>query len=124
MPRQHPKDFRGRTVWLVLESREDYETEWAAIRAVASRLNVGAETVRKWMRRSEIDAGVRPGLSSADQAEICQLKKEKQELRRANEILRTASAFFAGELGRPTTRWSNMSTHIVRVSGFSRSVEC
>ena len=104
MPRQYPKDFRDRTVRLVMESREDYETEWAAIQVVASRLNVGAETLRKWMRRSEIDAGVRPGVSSADQAEIRRLKKEVSELRRANEILRTASAFFAAELDRPTTR--------------------
>jgi transposase len=95
MPRQYPKDFRDRAVRLVTESKEDYETEWAAIQVVASRLNVGAETLRKWMRRSEIDAGVRPGVSSADQAEIRRLKKEVSELRRANEILRTASAFFA-----------------------------
>ena len=104
MPRQYPKDFRDRAVRLVMESKEDYETEWAAIQVVASRLNVGAETLRKWMRRSEIDAGVRPGVSSPDQAEIRRLKKEVSELRRANEILRTASAFFAAELDRPTTR--------------------
>jgi transposase len=104
MPRQYPKDFRDRAVRLVTESREDHETEWATIQVVASRLNVGAETLRKWMRRSEIDAGVRPGVSTADQAEIRRLKKENQELRRANEILRTASAFFAAELDSPTTR--------------------
>ena len=104
IPRKYPKDFRDRAVRLVVESREDYETEWAAIQVVASRLNVGAETVRKWMRRSEFDAGVRPGVSSADQAEIRRLKKENQELRRAKKSLRTASAFFAAELGRPTTR--------------------
>ena len=104
MPRQCPRDFRERAVRLVVESREDYETEWAAIQVVASRLNVGAETVRKWMRRSEIDAGFRPGVSSADQAEIRRLKKENQELRRANKILCKASAFFAAELDRPTAR--------------------
>lgn len=104
MPRQYPKDFRDRAVRLVTESKEDHVTEWAAIQVVASRLNVGAETLRKWMQRCEIDAGVRPGVSSADQAEIRRLKKEVSELRRANEILRTASAFFAAELDRPTTR--------------------
>ena len=98
MPRQYPQDFRDRAVRLVTESREDHETEWAAIQIVASRLSVGAETLRKWMRRSEIDAGVRPGVSTADQAEIRRLKKEVTELKRANEILRTASAFGA----RPT----------------------
>jgi transposase len=104
MPRQYPKDFRDRAVRLVTESREDHETEWAAIQIVASRLSVGAETLRKWMRRSEIDAGVRPGVSTADQAEIRRLKKEVSELRRANEILRTASAFFAAELDRRASR--------------------
>ena len=57
MPRQYPKEFRDPAVRLVTESREDHETEWAAIQIVASWLNVGAETLRKWMRRSEIDAG-------------------------------------------------------------------
>lgn len=76
MPRQYPQEFSDRAVRLVTESREDHETEWAGIQIVASRLNVGAETLRKWMRRSEIDAGVRPGVSTADQAEIRRLKKE------------------------------------------------
>ena len=89
---------------LVTESREDHETEWAAIQIFASRLIVGAETLRKWTRRSEIDAGVRPGVSTADQAEIRRLKKEVTEFRRANEILRTASAFFAAKLDRPASR--------------------
>lgn len=80
-------------VRLVTESKEEHETEWAAIQAVAGRLNVGAERERKWMRRSEIDAGVRPGISSDDQAEIRRLKRVGSELRRANEILRKASAF-------------------------------
>ena len=63
-------------------------------RRVASRLGVGGETLRKWSRRAEIDGGVRPGVSSAEQAEIPKLRKEVTELRRANDILRTASAFF------------------------------
>ncbi len=88
MPRQYPKDFGDRAVRLVTESREDHETEWAAIQVVASRLNVGAETLRKWMRRFEIDAGVRPGVSTADQAEIRRLKKEVSELRRATGLHR------------------------------------
>lgn len=104
MPRQYPKDFRGRAVRLVSESLEDHETAWAAIQVVASRSNVATEALRKWMLRSEIDAGVCPGVSTADQAEIRWLKKEVSELRRASEILRTASAFFAAEPNRPTTR--------------------
>jgi transposase len=91
-------------VRLVTESRENHETEWAAIQVFAGLLNMGAETLRKWMRRSEIDAGVRPGVPESKNTEIRRLKKENQELRRTNEILRTASAFFAAELDRPATK--------------------
>lgn len=104
MPRQYPNDFRDRAVRLVVQSKEDHETEWAAIQVVASRMGVSSEVLRRWMRQADVDAGVRPGVSTAEQAEIRRLKKENQELRRANEILRTASAFFAAELDRPTTR--------------------
>ena len=96
MPKQYPKDFRDRAVRLVLESKESHETEWSAIQGVASRLGVGGETLRQWMRRAEIDARVRPGASSAEHAEIRKLKKKVAELRRANDILRT-SAYFARE---------------------------
>src|SRR5215208_8261363 len=65
---------------------------------------VNSETLRKWLRRSEVDAGTRPGVTTEEQAEIRRLKKENAELRRANEILRTASAFFAAELDRPAPR--------------------
>jgi transposase len=82
----------------------EYETEWAAIQAVSSRLGVNSETLRKWLRRSEVDAGTRPGTTSEELAEIRRLKKENAELRRTNEILRTASAFFAAELDRPASR--------------------
>ena len=85
-------------------SNENYETEWAAIQEVAGPINLGAGTLRKWMCRSEIDAGFRPGVSGADQAEIRGLKNEVSELRRANEILRTGSALSAAEFDRPTTR--------------------
>jgi transposase len=78
--------------------------EYAAIRHVAARLGVGAETLRKWRRRSEVDSGSRPGVTSAEHAEIRALKRENAELRRANEILKAASAFFAAELDRPTAR--------------------
>ena len=104
MPRQYPKDFRDWAVRLVVESREDHETEWSAIQVVASRMGVSSEALRRWMRQADVDAGVRPGVSTAEQAEIRRLKKENQELRRANEILRTASVFFAAELDCPTTR--------------------
>src|SRR5215203_5968980 len=105
MPKQFPAEFRQRALRLLGEARqqEQYETEWAAIQAVASRLGVNSETLRKWLRRSEVDAGTRPGTTSEELAEIRRLKRENAELRRVNEILRTASAFFAAELDRPRT---------------------
>ena len=104
MPKQYPRDFSERAVRLVAETRPDHETEWSAIRQVATRLGVGPETLRKWVRQAEVNAGLRPGVSESENAEIRQLKREVTELRRANEILRTASAFFAAEPGRPASR--------------------
>ncbi|MCA1675542.1 MAG: hypothetical protein LC799_26280 [Actinobacteria bacterium] len=74
-------------------------------RAVAQKLGVGtAETVRKWVRQAEIDAGQWPGATTEELAELKRLRRENAELRRANEILKAASAFFAAELGRPSPR--------------------
>jgi transposase len=86
--------------------RPDYETEWAAMKAVASKLGIGTtETVRpQWVRRDQIDSGTRPGTTTEESAQVKALKKEVAELRRANEILKTASAFFAAELDRPHLR--------------------
>jgi len=106
MPKQFPVAFRKRALRRLAEARqqEQYETEWAAICAVASRVGVNSETLRKWLRRSEVDAGTRPGVTTEEQAEIRRLKRENPELRRTNEIPRTASAFFAAELNRPAPR--------------------
>jgi len=87
---------------MVIEIRGDHESEWAAMGAVASMLGVGTpETVRKWVRRAEVDGGARPGVTSEESAELKRLKRENFELRRANEILKAASSFFAAELDRP-----------------------
>jgi transposase len=104
MPRQYPPEFRQRALRLLEESLPDHESEYEAIRQVASRLGVSTEALRKWRRRAEVDSGERPGVTTAEQAEIKRLKRENAELRRANEILKAASAFFAAELDRPTTR--------------------
>ena len=103
-PRQIAPEFRQRALRMLEESRREHETEYAAIRHVGAKLGVGPEPLRKWRRRSEIDTGARPGVSSEDHAEMKRLRRETAELRRANEILRTTSAFFAAELDRPTTR--------------------
>jgi transposase len=90
---------------MVAEVRPDYPSDWPAIVAVAGKLGIGtAETLRKWVRQAEVDAGQRPGVSSEDSAEIKRLKRENAELRRANEILKAASVFFAAELDRPHQR--------------------
>jgi transposase len=104
MPMQYPREVRERAVRLVLEHRGEYKTEAAAIRSIAAKLDVGPESLRVWVRRAEVDAGVKPGVTSQEAAEIKRLKRENAELRRANEILKAASAFFAAELDRPHTR--------------------
>jgi transposase len=101
-PSSYPKELRDRAIRMVAEVRPNYESEFEAIRVVAQKLGIGsAETLRKWIRRQEIDAGQRPGVTSDEAAEIKRLRRENAELKRANEILRTASAFFAAELDRP-----------------------
>ena len=91
---------------MVAEVQADYESPWAAMNAVAEKLGVGTgETVRKWVRQAETDGGVRPGTTSEESEELRRLKRENVELKRANEILKAASAFFAAEIDRPRTRW-------------------
>jgi transposase len=103
---QYPPELRERAVRMVAEVTPDYPSQWAAITAVAQKLGIGtAETLRKWVRRAEIDDGRRPGLTSEEHAEIKRLKREVAELRRANEILKAASSFFAAELDRPQRSW-------------------
>ena len=98
----YPPELRERAVRMVAEVRPEYPSDWPAIRAVADRLGIGsAETLRKWVRQAEVDDGARPGVSSEESAELRKLRAEVRELRRANEILKAASAFFAAELDRP-----------------------
>jgi transposase len=101
----YPPELRERAIRMVAEVRPDYPSDWPAIVAVAAKLGIGsAETLRKWVRQAEVDAGQRPGVTSEDSAEIRRLKRENAELRRANEILKAASVFFAAELDRPHQR--------------------
>jgi transposase len=99
---RYPQELRDRAVRLVLESRDDYESEWKAIESIAMKLGIGStETLRKWVRRAEVDAGGRPGVRTQDSDEVKKLRAEVRELRRANEILKAAAGFFAAELDRP-----------------------
>jgi transposase len=98
----YPSELRERAVLLVAEVRAEYPSEWAAIAAVAKKLGIGsAETLRKWVRQAEVDSGSRPGVTSLESADVRKLRAENRELRRANEILKAASIFFAAELDRP-----------------------
>jgi transposase len=83
---------------MVLEHQHEYPSQWKAIGSIADKLDVNRETLRLWVRRAEVDEGQRPGLTTDERAKMRELEKENKELRRANEILKAASAFFAREL--------------------------
>jgi transposase len=101
-PSQYPLELRRRAVRMVAEVRPEYDTEWAAMKAVAQKLGIGTtETLRKWVRQDQIDAGTRAGTTSEESAELKRLKKENAELKRANDILKAAAPFFAAELDQP-----------------------
>jgi transposase len=105
MPRQYPPEFRQRALRLLDTLLEASEvSEFEAIKSVASKLGIAEESVRRWRRKTQVDAGERPGATSSEHAEIRRLKRENAELRRANEILKSASAFFAAEFDRPATK--------------------
>jgi transposase len=86
---------------LVRQIREETGERHGAVQRVVRQLGYGVETVRKWVNQADVDAGVRPGVSTEENAKIRRLEQEVRELRRANEILKSASAFFAAELERP-----------------------
>lgn len=96
-------EVRERAVRLVRDQQGEYPTQWAAIQAIAPKIGCSAEALRTWMRRAERDAGERPGLTTDERERLKALERENRELKRANEILRKASAFFAAaELDRFT----------------------
>ena len=100
--KMYPQELRERAVRMVAEVRDQHESEWAAIGAVAELLGVGtAETVRKWVRQGQVDVGARAGVTTEESAELKRLRRENAELKRANAILKAASVFFAAELDRP-----------------------
>jgi len=93
--KRYPAEVRERAVRLVFEQEAAHETQWSAIRAIAPKIGCSAETLRKWVRQAERDVGKRAGLTTSERARMKELEREVRELKRANEILRKASAFFA-----------------------------
>ncbi len=95
---RYPQEVRERAVRMVQEHRNEYPSEWAAVTSIAGKLGVGTEALRLWLRRAEVDQRQRPGVTTAERERIRELERENRELRRANEILKAAAAFFAREL--------------------------
>lgn len=98
---RYSPEVRERAVRLVFEHQGEHQSQWAAIGSIASKIGCTPETLRKWVRRAERDQGLRAGMMSSDREQLKALTRENRELKRANEILRKASAYFAqAELGR------------------------
>jgi transposase len=97
-PKKYTDELCDRAVRLVLELRKSSGQKQGAVARVADQLGVNRETLRNWVNQAEVDSGARPGTSSVDAQRIAELERENRELKRANEILRAASAFFAREL--------------------------
>ena len=88
-------EVRERAVRMVFDHASEYGSEWEAMCSIAEKIGCSAETLRKWVRQTEVDTGRRGGLSTAEQTRIKELERENRELRRTNDILRKASAYFA-----------------------------
>ena len=97
MPSKYDENTKAKAVRLVREHRDDYATEWAAMREISGRLGMSAETLRKWIRQAAVDEGQAPGVSSEASKEIRELKRKVSELERTIEILSAAASFFARE---------------------------
>lgn len=100
-PRKYSVELKERATRMAVEARQDPETRAGALKRIADQLGVHPEALRTWVKQAEVDGGVRPGTTTNDAERIAQLERENRELRRANTILKQASAFFAAEIDRP-----------------------
>ena len=100
--RKYPEELRERATRMAIDARKDPATRTGAYRRIGEQLGVNPEALRTWVSRAEVDGGLRPGTTTDDAARLAELEREVRELRRANTILKQASAFFAAELDRPS----------------------
>lgn len=98
--KRFPKELRERAVRMVVDHSAEYSSEWQTISSIADKFGIAKETLRRWIRQFERDKGLRTGLTTTEREQLSELKRENQELRRANEILKSAAAFFGAELDR------------------------
>ena len=103
-PGRYPQELRERAVRMVVEHQDEHPSQWAAITSIGHKFGASAETLPKWVRRAETDEGRRSGLTSEEHERLKSLEREVRELRRANEILKSAAALFGAELDRRPTR--------------------
>jgi transposase len=101
-PKKYPDDLRERATRLAVEARRDPASSVGAIKRIADQLGIHPEALRGWVKKAEVDAGDRPGTASSDAERLAALERENRELRRANQILKSAASFFAAELDRPS----------------------
>lgn len=99
-----PKEVRERAIRMVFEHTEEHSSQWATIQSIAGKIGMSPETLRKWVRQAERDGGLRPGLTTDERVRLKDLERENRELRRANEILKSAATFFGAELDRRDRR--------------------
>ena len=99
--RRYSEELKQRAVRMVFQLREETGETQGSVKRVAEQLDIGVESLRSWVKQAEIDGGQRAGTTTADAARLKELEQENRELRRANAILKSASAFFAAELDRP-----------------------
>jgi transposase len=103
-PRKYPPELKQRAIRMVLDAFDRGEERFGTVTRIANELGIGPESLRRWVVQAEIDRGRRAGTTSEEARRISELERENRELRRANEILKSASAFFAAELDRPQRR--------------------